>query len=85
MVENWNLLFWMVYDNRLYSSIYFRNISRYFFKMNPEKCKKTRRARTKHITIRINEDVSNWLKKNHFSPTAIFQEAIKELGYRRQK
>ena len=53
--------------------------------MNPEKCKKTRRARTKHITIRINEDVSNWLKKNHFSPTAIFQEAIKELGYRRQK
>ncbi len=52
--------------------------------MDPNSCKKrSKRERTKHITIRINEDISYWLKKNHYSPTAIFHEAIKELGYRK--
>ena len=52
--------------------------------MDPNKCKR-RIERTKHITIRITEDVSYWLKKNHYSPTAIFNEAIKELGYKKRK
>ena len=53
--------------------------------MDPNRCKrKKRRERTKHITIRITNDISDWLKKNHYSPTAIFHEAIKELGYKRR-
>ena len=42
-----------------------------------------RKGNTKHITIRISEDVSQWMRKKGFSPTAIFNEAIKELGYKR--
>ena len=34
------------------------------------------------INIRITSKLSEWLKKNQFSPTAIFLEACKELGYK---
>lgn len=52
--------------------------------MDPNRCRKRRRReRTKHISIRITDDISYWLKKNHYSPTAIFYEAIKELGYKK--
>ena len=54
--------------------------------MDPIKCKKRSvRERTRHLTIRVTEDVSYWLKKNQYSPTAIFNEAVKELGYGKQK
>ena len=54
--------------------------------MDPKKCRRTsRRERTRHITIRITEDISHWLKKNNYSPTAIFNEAIKELGYKKSE
>jgi len=43
--------------------------------------KKHRRKR--HITIRVTEDVSDWLRENDYSPSAIFYEAIKEIGYKR--
>ena len=33
------------------------------------------------ITIRITPKMSKWLKAKDFSPTGIFYEAVKELGY----
>jgi len=52
--------------------------------MDPNNCKKkSKRERTKHITIRITWEISDWLKKNHYSPTAVFHEAIRELGYKK--
>ncbi len=35
-----------------------------------------------NINIKITKDVSEWLKENKYSPTGIFMEAIKELGYK---
>lgn len=53
--------------------------------MDPRKCKKkSEKERTKHITIRITNDISSWLKKNQYSPTAIFHEAIRDLGYKKK-
>jgi len=53
--------------------------------MDPNRCKRTIRIRNKHITIRITEDISKWLRQNNYSPTAVFNEAIKDLGYKRDK
>jgi len=36
-----------------------------------------------HLTIRVSPGIKNWLVENHYSPTAIFHEAIKEIGYKR--
>lgn len=33
------------------------------------------------ITIRITKDISKWLKDKEYSPTGIFYEALKDLGY----
>jgi len=54
--------------------------------MNPNNCKRrSRRRRTRHLSIRIDEDVLYWLRKNQYSATAIFFEAIKELGFTRKR
>jgi hypothetical protein len=55
------------------------------FKMEIQNILRKRRRKTKHITIRVDSDVSRWLKRKNYSPTAIFNEAIKELGYRRKR
>ena len=54
-------------------------------KMDPTKCKKKPRRRTRHISIRINDDVLPWLRENNYSATAVFYEAIKELGYKQKR
>jgi len=33
------------------------------------------------VTIRIDKKLSNWLKEKNYSPTGIFYEAIKDLGF----
>jgi len=33
------------------------------------------------LSIRISPECSRWLKKNGYSPTGIFRESIKDLGY----
>jgi len=53
--------------------------------MDPNRCKKTKRIKDRQITIRITEDISKWLSQNNYSPTGIFYEAIKDLGYKRDK
>lgn len=34
------------------------------------------------ITVRIFPSQAKWLKKNNFSPSAIMQEGIKDLGFK---
>jgi hypothetical protein len=52
--------------------------------MDPNRVKSAHRKhrRTVHLTIRVSPDIKNWLKKNEYSQTAIFYEAIRELGYK---
>lgn len=40
------------------------------------------RRRTVMITIRVTPEISRWLKLKNYSPTALFYEAIKELGFK---
>src|SRR3989338_86095 len=51
--------------------------------MDPEKVKSIpeQYRQSVHLTLRVSPDIKNWLVKNHCSATAIFHEAIKELGY----
>jgi hypothetical protein len=55
--------------------------------MDPEKVKSTprRHRRSVHLTIRVTPDIKNWLRENEYSPTAVFFEAIRELGYKKHK
>jgi hypothetical protein len=39
-------------------------------------------AKTILLAIRVTPDASEWLKKNDYSPTGIFNEALKDLGYK---
>jgi len=34
------------------------------------------------INIRITKKLSTWLKEKNFSPTGIFEEACKDLGFK---
>lgn len=33
-----------------------------------------------NINLKVSEDVSKWLREKNYSPTGIFNEALKELG-----
>ena len=45
--------------------------------------RKHRRGRkTVLITIRVTPEISDWLRNKDYSPTGIFYEAIKQLGFR---
>lgn len=41
--------------------------------------------RTVHLTLRVTPHIKKWLIENRYSPTAIFHEAIKELGYKQER
>ena len=47
------------------------------------KCKSRDKNKDRKILIgiKVNTAVSKWLKEKYLSPTAIFNEAVKELGY----
>ena len=47
--------------------------------------KKLGRKASVQINIRTTESISKWLKEKQFSPTAVFLEACKELGYKEQE
>ena len=55
--------------------------------MDPKRVKSTpkQHRRTVHLTVRVSPDIKNWLRNNRYSPTAIFYEAIRELGYNRRE
>ena len=44
-------------------------------KRNPEK-------KTVSVSLRITESMSQWLNKNNYSPTGVFEEACKGLGFK---
>ena len=52
--------------------------------MDKEKVKRipSKEVKRININIKISKSVSDWLKENTYSPTGIFNEAIKELGYK---
>lgn len=37
------------------------------------------------VNIRINKEISEWLKSNEISPTGLFYEALKEIGFKKEK
>lgn len=41
-------------------------------------------TKTVMLTIRITPEVSKWLKENDYSPTGIFNQACKLLGYKEE-
>lgn len=43
--------------------------------------KKRRGQKTILITIRVTPEISDWLRNKDYSPTGIFYEAIKQLGF----
>ena len=52
--------------------------------MDKEKCKlktEPEEKKTIPISIRISPRMSKWLKEKKYSPTGIFFEATKELGF----
>jgi len=50
--------------------------------MDINKCiKRNDEKKTVVIAIRVTPNMSNWLREKNLSPTSIFFEAIKELGY----
>jgi hypothetical protein len=35
----------------------------------------------KQLSIRLEKETLDWIRKNGYSPTKIFKEAVRELGY----
>lgn len=55
-------------------------------KMNVQNViRKRKEVKNVSINIRISKDLSNWLREKNYSPTAIFMEAVKDLGYRKPR
>ena len=54
--------------------------------MNIENIKRKKNGISKSIliTIRVTPKISKWLKEKDYSPTGIFYETIKELGYKEE-
>lgn len=52
--------------------------------MNIRNIKRRKTTKSRLITIRVTPDVSRWLKRKDYSPTGIFNEALKELGYKKR-
>jgi hypothetical protein len=51
--------------------------------MDKDKIKRRRNGNRKKILInvRISDKLSKWLREKNYSPTGIFYEAVKDLGY----
>jgi hypothetical protein len=53
--------------------------------MKLENCKRKKGIKVKgrkHISIRVSDELSKWMREKELSPTGIFNEAVKELGYK---
>jgi len=44
-----------------------------------------KQTKTENIHIRITPKLKRWLKKNKFSPTNIFKNAVSQLGFKEDK
>ena len=61
--------------------IYFFIYSAYTM-VNTKNIIRTKRERSMMISIRIPESMSKFMKKKNYSPTSIFVETMKELGWK---
>ena len=52
--------------------------------MDPSKIKRRKSNKTILINIRITPRMSKWLKENDYSPSKMFYEAAKELGFKEE-
>lgn len=52
--------------------------------INKEKCKQVKKPVRVSISIRITPHMSKWLRKNNYSPTSIFSQAVEQLGYKEE-
>ena len=50
--------------------------------MDINNIKKRKSKKTVLINIRITPELSKWLKEKNYSPTGIFYEAVKDLGWK---
>lgn len=51
--------------------------------MNQENIKKRHdKPKTTMITIRVTKEMSAWIKEKDYSPSGIFFEAVKDLGFK---
>ncbi len=62
--------------------IYFVYILIYTMEINKIKRKKGKENKTVQLNIRVTPRLSKWLKEKDYSPTGIFYEAVKELGFK---
>ncbi len=66
--------------------IYFVHTLVYTMDMNKIKRRKEKgkgkRDKTVRISVRLTPALSKWLKEKDYSPTGIFYEAVKEIGYK---
>ena len=52
--------------------------------MDIRNIRKGRPNKTRLITIRVTPEIAQWLKRKNYSPTGIFYEALRQLGYYRR-
>jgi hypothetical protein len=53
--------------------------------MNIQNIKRRASLRKNRVmNIRISEHLSKWMREKDYSPTAIFYEAVKDLGYKEE-
>ena len=45
--------------------------------------KRNQEKKTVQVPIRITESMSKWLREKKYSPTGIFEEAVKGLGFKK--
>ena len=53
--------------------------------MKKENCMKRKNIKNKLVTIRVSREQSEWIRRESFSPTNIFNEALRALGYGEEK
>lgn len=63
------------------------NVYLFVYTMDINKIKRRNgdKKKTVLITIRITPKMSKWLKEKDYSPTGLFYEAVKELGYKEEQ
>jgi hypothetical protein len=50
--------------------------------MNEENAKKKPALKVVSLCIKITKEASQWLKDKDYSPTGLFNEGMKDLGYK---
>jgi hypothetical protein len=88
MVSQKLTLFFYIITKTFIYLIYIPFYTNYIRRYRMDKTKIVRKISNKKvipICIRITPGLSKWIKDNKYSPTGIFQEACKDLGYKKEE